>query len=117
MTHVEGLLGTVAGFGALILGLSGRKFYALGPGQRPKATTKPIPRWFGASWFCIWAGVALYVSVPALRGSWNSHDLSEAEWIVGVAGVAVVASFAFRRLSYGLHKDYEAKSLSLFRKD
>jgi hypothetical protein len=71
------------------------EFYAIGPGQRPKPGMKPMPQWLGRLW-CFAAGcIALYWSVPALRGRWQWREVWDNWWI----GAFVLAVWLLRKLS------------------
>jgi hypothetical protein len=50
---------------AIYIGITGGNFYPGTLGRR--ATGKPIPRWFGRTWFFTFAGVALYMAWRSLR--------------------------------------------------
>jgi len=77
---------------ATVFGLRATKFYALGPGQRPKATTKTIPRWFGRL-SCIGIGAFLVCwSLPGLRGSWSWSDIWADWWLLPFFGVVFMVS-------------------------
>jgi hypothetical protein len=78
------------GAAAIVLGARATEFYALGPGQRPKPSTKPIPRWFGVLW-CIGTGVLLISwGLPGLRGSWHWRDIWDDWRLVPILGVVCV---------------------------
>jgi hypothetical protein len=72
-------------------GLTGEKFYALGPGQRPTPKTRIWPKWLGRLWFLVLGLAILYWSVPGLRGPWRWGDLVDGlllvALIIGVIGL------------------------------
>jgi hypothetical protein len=84
------MIGIAAAAAALVFGAGGTEFYALGPGQRPKPSTKTIPQWFGRLW-CIGIGVLLISwCLPDLRGSWHWFDLWGDSWLLPFLGVVCV---------------------------
>jgi len=85
MNHEEAVMAIVAGVGSILTGLGKKgEFHALGPGQRPKPDTKPLPRWFGRLWFVGIGGLFVYWSLPSLRGAWRWSDLWADWWLFAV---------------------------------
>ena len=115
MNHAEGIIGLIMGLGSILLGLTGREFYALGPGQRPRPKTRRIPRWFGVLWFGAFGCLLIYWSVPALTGRWVRRDLYGGVWIIAFLGVAWLLNKALGRLASGLYRENPIQTLSLKR--
>ena len=90
MDHIRALLVTAMGIWAVRAGFSRGPFYALGPGQRPKPDTKPLPVWWGRTWFLSFGCVLLYWAAPKLRGQWHWNELF-GYWWVPVAFMAAIA--------------------------
>jgi hypothetical protein len=98
MNHAEAIVGTAAGLTAVWMGLTGKKFYALGPGQRPRPKTKTIPKWIGRPWFVVVGGFFLYSSMASLRGTWRWSDLKDAWWIALFLGGVWLLNLALATL-------------------
>lgn len=101
MNHEDALIAIAIGVAAIITGMGKKgEFYALGPGQRPKPDTKPIPRWFGRLWFVGGGGLVIYWSVPSLGGTWRWSDLWVDWWLFALlAAVWVGRTLLYK---YGL---------------
>jgi hypothetical protein len=96
MTHADAIIGIALAATAITVGLIGTEFYALGPGQRPRANTKTISRWFGRSWFIGIGGMLLFRSLQGLRGTWHWRDLWADWWLLVLIVVAWSVSSLFR---------------------
>ena len=98
MDHVEAVMAIAAGTGSIVVGLRSKVFYALGPGQRPKPTTKAMPRWFGRLWFIAIGALMIYWSLPSLSGRWRWSDLWADWWLVAFFGAVWVVGSALNRM-------------------
>ena len=92
--HITALVGTAIGVWAIRAGFSRGPFYALGPGQRPKPTSKPLPLWWGRTWFLTVGCVSLYWAIPRLRGQWQWSEFSGYWWVP----VVLLTAWAGHRL-------------------
>jgi hypothetical protein len=92
--HITALVGTAIGVWAIRAGCSRGPFYALGPGQRPKPTSKPLPLWWGRTWFLTVGCVSLYWAIPRLRGQWQWSEFSGYWWVP----VVLLTAWAEHRL-------------------
>ncbi len=113
MTHADAMIGLAIGAAAIVCGVGAREFYALGPGQRPKPSTKTIRRWFGQLW-CLGIGALLiFWSLSNLRGSWHWHDFWNDWWLVPFLGVVCVLNLMLSESE----SEGEIQSLNLARKE
>ena len=96
MTHADAMIGRAIGAAAIVCGVGAREFCSLGPGQRPKPSTKTIRRWFGQLWSLGIGVVLIFWSLPNLRGSWHWHDFWDDWWLVPFLGVVCVLNLAQR---------------------
>jgi hypothetical protein len=92
--HITALLGAAIGLWAIRSGFSPGPFYALGPGQRRKPTSKSLPVWWGRTWFLTVGCVSLYWALPKLRGQWHWNEISAYWW----APVATLIAWVSRRV-------------------
>ena len=85
------------GIGLAAILFFGEKFYALGPGQRPREQTRNIPKWLGRTWFI---GIGLILMCWGLLlavGTWNQSDRREAFRLAGGTGAILLISFVASR--------------------
>jgi hypothetical protein len=90
VTHADAIIGIAIGVAAIVFGVKATEFYALGPGQRPKPSTKPVSRWFGKVWYIGIGVLAISWSLPSLHGPWYWSDLWADWWLLPFLGVVCV---------------------------
>jgi hypothetical protein len=96
--HVEAVVIIAAGAGSIVMGLRSKVFYALGPGQRPRPTTKAMPRWLGRLWCIAVGGLMIYWSLPSLSGRWRWSDLWADWWLFAFFGAPWIVSSVLNRM-------------------
>ena len=96
MTHADAIVGIAIGAAAIAFGVRAMMFYPLGPGQRPKPSTKTIPRWLGRLWSIGIGAWLIFGSIPNLRGLWYWRDLWADWWLLPFVGVACVLNLMLR---------------------
>ncbi len=97
-THTDAAFALVLGGGAVLVGCFGRKFYALGPGQRVRENSRTIPTRLGRIWFVVIGSAMVYWSFSSVLGTWNHEDLREGYRLAGAIAVVSLVSFAARWL-------------------
>lgn len=120
LNHTDATFEVGTGLVAILMGIFGERFYALGPGQRPTEQTRKIPKWLGRTWFIGIGLILMYWGLPSLLGTWNHLDLREALRLAGVIGTMLAVRFVASHLKSrcatgrGLFREHTVQQL--FRK-